>query len=219
MVPDKKIAAIVLAAGRSERMGSPKALLDFDGKTCLALAKNACREGGVNNIIVVLGYRADDIIAAGETDGMRTALNRNWRAGRSSSLKTGLRELPEDTAALLMFPVDCPLAGAGVVRALIGAYRARSADKRVFIPSHNYRAGHPVLIDVSLRDELLALGDDEPARNVLSRDKSIIEYVVTENAGVLFNMNTPADYRECLRRYRKTRNDEAGHLQADRETG
>ena len=209
------ITAIILAAGKSERMGRPKALLDFDGVRCIDLVLSACRRSGVGDIIVVLGHRAGELAEALDAE-VRPVVNANYEAGQTSSLKTGAEHLPGECEGFLVFPVDFPLVSGENVSLLLDAFRNRSDKEKVFIPSLNMRRGHPVLLARELRDELLTLRDDEPARKVILGDESRIHYVNVENPGVLEDMDTEKDYRRLLALYREKCTDEKKHSPANR---
>ena len=209
------ISAIILAAGKSERMGRPKALLDFDGVRCIDLVLSACRRAGIGDIIVVLGHRAGELAAALDADA-RPVVNANYEAGQTSSLKTGVEHLPGECEGFLVFPVDLPLVSGREVSLLLDAFRGKDDNKKVFIPSYNMKRGHPVLLAGELRDELLTLRDDEPARKVILGDESRIHYVNVENPGVLEDMDTEEDYHRLLALYREKCTDEKEHSPANR---
>ncbi len=206
MVSRKRTAAIILAGGKSERMGRPKALLDFDGVCCIDLVLSACKRAGIAETIVVLGHRAEELAKVLATD-VRTVVNANYEAGQTSSLKTGLARLPQECEGFLIFPVDFPLVSDNDIALLLEAFRAEDEDAKVFIPSFAMKRGHPVLLAGGMRRELMNLGDDEPARNVILRDESRIRYVNVENPGVVEDMDTTEDYRRLLALYREMRRD------------
>ncbi len=209
------ISAIILAAGKYERMGRPKALLNFDGVRCIDLVLSACRRAGIDDIIVVLGHRAGELAAALDAD-VRPVVNTNYEAGQTSSLKAGVEHLPQECDGFLLFPVDFPLVSGRDVSLLLGAFRNRGDKEKVFIPSFDMKRGHPVLLAKELRDELLSLGDDEPARKAILGDELRIHYVNVKNPGVLEDMDTEKDYRRLLALYRETCADEKEHSPPNR---
>ncbi len=178
---------MVLAAGASTRMGRPKALLDFDGRRAIDLVLDACT--GLGAPIIVVGR--DTFEARGTM-----IANRDWERGQTSSLKAGLRALPSDAKAFLLFPVDYALVTADDVRAIVAAWR----NQPLVVPSRDMRRGHPVLVSASLRDELLALPDTASAREVFHRYEPA--YVTAVSAYVLMDLDTPEDYARALDLYR-----------------
>lgn len=192
------ITPIILAAGASTRMGRPKALLDFNGRSALALVLEAVRE--LDEPVVVLGHDAESL-RPHVTRG-RAVTNAGWARGQTSSLKAGLRAAP-GAEAYLMHPVDTPLIWPSDVRALVESRRSDPKAGRVWIPSHRMRRGHPVLFDASVVAGLLALDDESPARGVL--EAAGIVHVETESPYVLMDMDTPDDYARLLSEYGRRR--------------
>ena len=201
MVEPADITPLILAAGASTRMGSPKALLDFDGKTCLELTLESVR--GLGTPVVVLGAAREEIQARVRLASVQIALNEEHERGETSSLKVGLACLAPSAAAFLLHPLDFPLVSAEEVSLLVGAFlRNRDPNKSVFIPSYGMKRGHPVLFRRDMADELLALPDGAPVRTAINRRPQRICTVDCENAYVVMDMDTPGDYRKCLEAYR-----------------
>jgi molybdenum cofactor cytidylyltransferase len=192
------ITPIILAAGASTRMGRPKALLEFNGRTALALVLDAVRE--LDEPVVVLGHEAETL-RPHVTRG-RAVTNADWARGQTSSLKAGLRAAP-GSEAYLMHPVDTPLIRVEDVRALVASRQGDPRAGRVWIPSHRMRRGHPVLFDAPVAEELLRLDDASPARGIL--EAAGIVHVETESPYVLMDMDTPDDYARLLSEYRRRR--------------
>jgi CTP:molybdopterin cytidylyltransferase MocA len=196
-----RIAAVVLAAGASSRMGRPKALLDFDGTTALALVLRTCADAGADVAVVVTSPEGEAVRQAcvGAPLPVIAAVNPDPTRGMLSSLQAGLRALPAATAFLL-FPVDFPIVPAPEVRRLIDARVNRPG--RIFVPSFARRRGHPALVDAALAPEFLALGDDQTARVVMAAHAAETVYVEADDDRVLMDMDTPEDYARCLARHR-----------------
>ena len=195
------ITPILLAAGRSARMGRPKALLDFDGKTCLELALGAV--SGLGAPIVVLGPNREEIQARVRLDGVRVAVNGDVASGQAASLKKALEQLPGDADAFLFYPVDHPLVSDVEVARLVDAFRSGgSGVKSVFVPSHAMRRGHPVLCRREIAAEFRSLTPGTSARVILDARPERIGYVLFDEAYILMDMDTPEDYARCLEAYR-----------------
>ena len=182
------IAAVVLAAGASSRMGRTKALVAIDGRTAVARVVAACREGGCSPVLVVVGADGDAVGAAARAAGAEVIENGAWARGRSTSVKAALPHLPSGARGILLFPVDHPLVGPEVVRALLAAPAAEVA-----VPVHGGRRGHPVLLAASLLPEVAALGDDEPLRGVVRREGRRVVEVPVAGDSVLRNIDRPED--------------------------
>jgi molybdenum cofactor cytidylyltransferase len=202
--PAAAIVPIVLAAGASTRMGRTKALCDFDGRTCIELVLQACREAGLATPIVVLGFHADEVREAASSADATFVTNDRAERGQTSSLKIGLAAMPFAASAFVLYPVDLPLVTGEDLARLVSTWRARrSTGTRIVIPSHGHRRGHPVLFDVTLRDAFLGLPDDAPAHWVVGAYAEAIAYVDVDTPYVLMDMDTPAAYAQCLATYRR----------------
>jgi molybdenum cofactor cytidylyltransferase len=195
------IAALVLAAGGSRRMGRPKMLLPLPGGTVLATVVSRLLAAPVDRIVVIVGHEAAAVRAgAGLPDDARVMVldNPDWNEGLSSSLRRGLLACPE-ADALVVALGDQPGVDAEVLRRLVEAWRQGA---RLAVPVQGRsgdgsasRAGHPVLFDRSLRGELLALTGDVGAREVLHRHWDEAARI---DAPGLPDLDTEEDYRAFL---------------------
>ena len=187
-----RIFPIILAAGGAGNLGFAKPLARFGEKTALEVAINNCT--GLEPPIVVLGYCASQVRKF-VPKGVRFVVNKKWRRGQLTSLLAGLSRVPRG-GAFLLYPVDQPLLTRKLVSRLARAFLARSPKKKIVMPRYGRRAGHPVLYDGSLRDELQAA---ETAREVVYRDESRIRYVPVHDNAIWCDFDTVASYRRCLR--------------------
>lgn len=194
------ITPILLAAGASTRMGRTKALLDFDGKTCLELALDAV--AGLGAPVVVLGPNRTEIQARLRLDGVRIAVNDDVESGQTESLKAGLALLPPESEAFLFYPVDFPLISPLEVGRLVDALRTEEPGRSIFVPSHQMKRGHPVLCRREVAGEFAALPKGTPARAVLNASPERIFYALFDEAYILMDMDTREDYARCLEAYR-----------------
>ena len=217
MSEQKRIAAIVLAAGKSERMQYPKTLLIFGKETALDRVIRICAEAGCDPVIVVLGHEVRWLLRAwrervrqnASLEGAVLLHNEAYETGRTSSLQTGLRALPPDAAGFLIFPVDHPLVEVGTVASLVSAYQ--EGGGAVLAPTHEGRKGHPVLCDRVLAAEFLSLAPDAPARLVTGSDPDRVVSVETNDLEIFGDLDEPADYHRALEVY-SARGGEAGFL-------
>ncbi len=193
------VTPIILAAGRSRRMGRTKALLDLHGELCIARTLRACAEGGAGAPVVVLGHEAESIRKALPPQA-RSCVNLEFAAtGPAASLQCGLDLLPEDSDAFLLYPVDFPLVTGCEVEALLTRWETVRGRRRIIVPSHGMRRGHPALFHRSLLPEFRELDGNAPLHQVLRAHQDEVEYVIMEHPWVLENMDTPEDYQRFLR--------------------
>ena len=188
------ISAIVLTAGKSERMGgSPKALLSFKGRTFLEHVLAAIRDSGLTNTIVVVGHHREEIAAALRLPSL--VFNPDYQRGMSTSVQAGLRALPPGVKAAGVFLVDQPLIDAETIALLAAEVR----PGRIVLPIHEGRRGHPVFFSSELFDEILGLQPDQGLNSVVRRDPARIREVEVGNAGVLRDIDTPEQFENLLR--------------------
>lgn len=191
------IVGIVLAAGRSRRMGEPKPLLVFRGATFLERAVRALRGGGCERVVVVAGPDGDPvarrIAEAARAAGAEVATNPVPNAEQVDSLRAGLAALPPEAQAAVVAPADVPGMDAAAVGALVEAFRARGAP--VVRATHAGRHGHPVLFARRVFPELFADPLPEGARTVIHAHAGEVEEVPVASPAVLLDVDTPADYR------------------------
>ena len=185
-------AGIILAAGESSRMGSPKALLEFRGQTFLDRLIR-CFEEHCSPVIVVLGHEPEVIRAGVRSSGAaKFLLNAQYHLGQFSSLQCGLRAAPSDAEGVVFTPVDHPNIEPVTLAKLI------ESGAPIAIPQYLGRHGHPVLFSYSLVPEFLALGPDNQARTVLHRHASEIRYIDVPDAGILDDIDDPDAYHRLL---------------------
>lgn len=185
-------AGIILAAGESSRMGSPKALLEFRGETFLDRLIR-CFRGQCSPVIVVLGHEPEVIRASVRPpDNVEFVLNAQYQLGQFSSLQCGLRAVPSNVEGVIFTPVDHPNIEWATVARLI------ESGANTAIPQYLGRHGHPVLFARSLVAEFLALAPGDQARTILHRHASETRYVDVLDAGILDDIDDPEAYRRLL---------------------
>jgi molybdenum cofactor cytidylyltransferase len=185
---------LILAAGESRRMGSPKALLKFQGETFLdrliGLFSRRC-----SPVIVVLGAH-HQIVQAGSRRAAEASMveNPDFRLGQLSSMQCGLRVVPEDADSVLFTLVDHPAVMPATLSALL------DADVRppLRIPRFEGRRGHPIRISKSLIPEFLALPAGSSAREVVTRHAAEIAYIDVDDPGILADVDDPSRYARLL---------------------
>ena len=187
---NRKPAGIILSAGESRRMGRDKALLEYRRTTFLGRII-AVLEPRVEPLVVVLGHHAEAIRQA-VPSGPRVVVNTNYQAGMLTSLQTGIRELPPDTEAALFTLVDHPAVAEETVELLIGEWA--KARPLIAIPRHGGRRGHPVIVNRQVLDEILALGPESSAKDVIRSHRDRTLFVDMDDPGVLYDIDLPEQY-------------------------
>ena len=186
------IAAIVLAAGKSERMGRPKALLPLRGRTFLENIVDAISKSSIDNTLVVVGHHKEEIersVAAG-----LLVFNPDYEKGMITSLQTGIRALPANLDGAMLFLVDHPLVDSKTIDALIERLR----PGHVVVPTFQGRRGHPVLFAADILEEILALPPTQGGNIVVRKDPSRIIEVPLTAPGILVDIDTPEQFRRLL---------------------
>ena len=200
------IAAIILAAGASTRMGTPKALLpDPDGRPFVARLVRTFAAAGVGDIVIVTGGQHDAIVAAIGADQPPVpptiVRNPDPSRGQLSSLWIGLAAASRpDLESILVTPVDIPMMRASTVRRVIDAWREN--HRPVVRPAVGARHGHPVLFDRKVFDELRAAPLDGGARVVVHAHADQVTDVLVDDEGCLVDVDTPADYDALIKNSR-----------------
>jgi len=186
------ISAVVLAAGKSERMGRPKALLPFRGRTFLENILDTISGSSIGHTVVVVGHHQEEIRR-------RVALpsvvfNPDYEQGMITSFQAGIRALPPDTAGSFLFLVDHPLVDAAIIEALI----ASLAPNRIVLPAYHGRRGHPVLFASEVLQEILALPASQGANIVVRKDPTRIIEVSVDAPGILVDIDTPEQFKKHM---------------------
>jgi molybdenum cofactor cytidylyltransferase len=191
------LAVAILAAGESRRMGLPKALLTYRGKTFAEHLVSATRHERVGITRIVLGAHDAEIRDRLPFDPAWILTNPNWRQGQLSSIQAAIRSFPPaSTEGLILCPVDHPLISSFLVAQLIQEFD--STEKQIVLPSYKRKRGHPVIFRASLYQELLAASPEVGARQVVwSHGQDVVE-VATDEEGVVLNLNDPETLKKAL---------------------
>jgi molybdenum cofactor cytidylyltransferase len=178
---------VILAAGASQRMGTPKALLAWNGTTLLEYVVEQARAAAVDQIVVVLGPATQHLVMPN----VILALNPRPETGRSASIRIGSEALRDDVSVVLVQSVDQPCR----VDVLNALFEAVAHGSDVAVPTYQGRRGHPVCFAGSLMPELRAVTDeDEGLRSVVRRHAEHLVKVPVQSEAVLWNLNDPAAY-------------------------
>ncbi|MEO8435263.1 MAG: nucleotidyltransferase family protein [Pyrinomonadaceae bacterium] len=188
------VAAILLAAGRSRRMGAFKPLLPFGATTVIDHCITTLRQAGIDSIVVVLGHRADDVRRQLQDTEVLFALNPDPESEMGASIASGIHQLAETAKATLIALVDHPAVPADVIRLLIDEWKSKGT--RLVIPEFAGRGGHPVLVDLGFREELLRLAAAGGLRALFEQHRDEVCRLPVSSPFVARDMDTWEDYRQ-----------------------
>ena len=186
------IAGIILAAGASSRMGSPKALLDYRGETFIQRLVRVL-SAVCDPVIVVLGYHADALRPA--ISNATIVVNPAPERGQLSSLQTGLAAVPPDSEGFLFTPVDSPAVEIATVERLAAAFRHRDPTTQLVIPRYQGKRGHPVFATRAIANELSALPLTSQARDVIHGHIADTLYIDVTDPRILADIDDREAYR------------------------
>jgi molybdenum cofactor cytidylyltransferase len=183
------LAAVILSGGASRRMGSPKALLPFQGRPFLEHLLDVTKHPQIGVRRIVLGADAESIAKEVRLAADEIVVNEGWEQGQLSSIQAALRSLPAGTDGILLCLIDHPLISSGLVGELIEAFY--NSRKLIVIPIFEGRRGHPVIFSSALYDELLCAPVETGARAVVWAHSHEIAEVPTNEEGCVLNLNDP----------------------------
>lgn len=191
MAVHEHIAGIVLAAGSSTRLGTPKQLLEWHGQPLVRWAAQAALDGGLHPVVVVTGSGAVEVQAALTGLPVKEVFNPDWAAGQSTSLASGLRGLPEEIGGAIFLLADQPFVTAELVRSLVEQH-AQSLEA-IVAPLIDGQRANPVLFDCRTFTDLLALSGDTGGRALFARYP--VSWLPWHDSRVLTDVDTLDDYR------------------------
>lgn len=189
----RKIGAVVLAAGLSQRMGKPKMILPWGNTSVIGQVVNILMNSDLDEIVVVTGATDSLVREALKNDPVRFTFNPNYSNGEMLlSLKIGMQELSPAIKAAMIVLGDQPQIETRVVRGLIKTYLEK--DKKIIIPSYNLHRGHPWLVDRELWGQILELNAPMTLRDFLNQNNTLVYHYVVDNECILVDLDTPEEY-------------------------
>jgi len=190
------LSAILLAAGESKRMGALKQLMPLGKSTLLEQAIDNLLNSSVDETIVVVGHKAQEITKAIASRPVKIVLNPNYQQGMSTSIIAGLKQLGPKSQAVMLAMGDQPLVESRTINQLIDAFK--SHDKGIAVPTHRGRRGNPVIFAIKYKEELLKLKGDIGGREIIKSHPDDVLEVAVDSESVISDIDTRDDYQSKL---------------------
>lgn len=191
------ISAIILAAGKSLRMGFPKLLLPIEGKSLLQHVIDSALKSKVDDVVVVLGAEAAKLKREIKPGKARIIVNTSYEEGQSTSLRAGLQSINPKSRAVIILLGDQPFINSATINALVDKYQESGSP--VVAPVYNGKRGNPVLFDRSLIPELLSASGDQGGRKIVEKYIDRIATIEIDSAIVGIDIDTWDDYQKMSR--------------------
>jgi molybdenum cofactor cytidylyltransferase len=195
--PNARTAAVILAAGKSSRMGVIKPLLPLGSGSVIERVIRSVSQASVSDILIVTGHNSEEMAPVLDGLGVHHVHNADYETGMFSSVRAGVKALTDDVDAFFVLPVDCPLIQPGVLDRLI-----RSRDETqsgISYPSCCGLRGHPPLISIRYRGALLLADNRGNLQSFLERHADDAVEVDVEDPTILMDMDTPEEYQRVTR--------------------
>ena len=183
---------MVLAAGASRRMGTPKQLLRIGGETILERTLNNVRASDAAEIVLVLGHAAEMVEKEISTEQIRVVHNPDYQQGMGTSLRTGLASVSAEASGALIVLADQPFVRPETLNELITCHQ--ESKPQIIIPMYRGFRGNPVLLDRSVFDEVKGLNGDVGCRAIFGDHTEGIRKLPVDDAGILLDIDSRGDY-------------------------
>lgn len=192
---ERRVSAVLLAAGLSGRMGRPKQLLPLGNKPVIRHCIDNIIAAGIQEIVVVVSPHAQAIAEALSGLPVRIAVNNTIDGDMAGSVRVGLKAIDQSSSGVLVCLVDHPLATVDTMKTLARTH-AESPDK-IIIPSYNGKRGHPSLFPMTILHEIFVA---DTLRGVVRKNEGRVRIIDVPDEGVVLDMDTPEDYEQVLKR-------------------
>ena len=202
------ICAIVLAAGRSSRMGVQKLLLDYGGKSVIGHIVEQLLGSVVDEVCVVTGCDGDRVADEIVGSGVSVIFNEGYKAGMLSSVRCGLGAIGADCRAVVIALGDQPAISSKLVDELVGAYQR--TDRTIVIPMYKGRRGHPIVMSAQYKDEVMTCYDDVGLRGLMHAHADQVLELAVSMPEVCMDMDEPSDYSRAVDALRKDKQEKGG---------
>jgi molybdenum cofactor cytidylyltransferase len=194
------LSAVILSGGASQRMGSPKALLPYQGRPFLEHLIAVTSHPKIGARRIVLGAHAELIADAVRLAADEVVINGEWEKGQLSSIQAGIRSLPAGTDGMILCLIDHPLISATLVDELIERFYLGSTPPPIVLPIYQRKRGHPVIFSSGVYGELMTAPLEQGARSVVWAHAGEVAEVVTLEQGCVLNLNDPETVHRALGR-------------------
>jgi molybdenum cofactor cytidylyltransferase len=184
--------ALILAAGASRRMGTPKQLLDWEGQPLVCRAVQSAQAVLGDRVLLITGCCAGEVESATAASGVRCLSNPDWSEGIASSVRTGVAALPADSEGVLICSCDQPGVGESQLRSLLG----HCSDQRVVAASYGGTAGIPAWFPRGYFSALMQLSGEQGAKSLLMKSPDRIEVSMPR---AIWDLDEPADISKVAR--------------------
>lgn len=192
-----RIAAIVLAAGVSSRMGKPKLLLSYNSHTIIEETIDQVLEAGYDETVVVIGSEREQMQELLAARPVRIAFNLNFRAGLAGSIKAGVSSLDASTDAFALVLGDQPQISTKTHQLVLAAFRKHK--KGICAPVCDGQIGHPVIFSIDYKTRMYALQGDKGARQLIEAHRDDLAEFPLKAPEILASVNTKKDYDQLVK--------------------
>jgi molybdenum cofactor cytidylyltransferase len=186
------VSGILLSAGLSSRFGSPKALAAIDSTPAIIYLVEKLLETSLGEIIIVLGADSQQIeLCLFKHIKIQVVYNKDYKFGQTSSVQTGLKSVSPEATGFMILPVDCPFISRQTVEDM--THRFETEHPTALIPTYQNRRGHPPVLAISLKNDILKLDHSEGLNTLLHKHPDMIKTVEINDPGVTQTFNTPEE--------------------------
>jgi molybdenum cofactor cytidylyltransferase len=187
-----KCAGLLLAAGKSTRMGSLKALLPWEGTSLLEYQLSQLERSKVDQLVVVLGYQASKLLPFVKRTTAQLVWNPDYEQGKATSIKKGVAAIDHNADCIIILSVDQPVSHS-LIDVMINEFN--QTNRNIIIPIYKNRRGHPILCSTKIRDEIMQINEETFGLKAILQNRSQeIKELKVEEESVLFNFNDEKDY-------------------------
>jgi len=186
------VSAILLAAGKAKRMGKLKQLMPLGGTTILEQTIDNLLNSAVGEVIVVVGYRAEEVIEKIATKPVKIAINPVYHQGMSTSIIAGLNLVDDRARAVMLALADQPFVDSQTINRLIEEFS--NHDKGIAVPAYRGRRGHPVIFAIEYKEELLQLKGDVGGKQIIREHPDDILEVAVDSESINIDIDTMNNY-------------------------
>jgi molybdenum cofactor cytidylyltransferase len=200
MERNKAVSAIILAAGLSCRMKAFKPLLPLGEKTMVEIAIDLFMENGIEDIIVVSGHNCSLLNPFVKKAGALAAENRKFLSGMLSSIQTGLENIRPDAKGFFLLPVDIPAIRPSSVQSILMVFEKK--PDHIIMPYFDEISGHPPLIPISLKHQILGLTGESTLREVLFNENNPMMKLTLHDRGILMDADDKRGYQQLAEKFK-----------------